>query len=66
VQSTNHDAVIDYKRTLTENIFTCMEMSKQSYVEVMNMPVKRLYDYLEWKVKLEEEKRKMMDEETNK
>ena len=43
-----------------------MEMSKQSYVEVMNMPVKRLYDYLEWKVKLEEEKRKMMDEETNK
>ena len=66
MQSTNHDAVIDYKRTLTENIFTCMEMSKQSYVEVMNMPVKRLYDYLEWKVKLEEEKRKMMDEETNK
>ena len=66
MQSTNHDAVIDYKRTLTENIFTCMEMSKQSYVEVMNMPVKRLYDYLEWKVKLEEEKRKMMDEETSK
>ena len=43
-----------------------MEMSKQSYIEVMRMPVKRFYDYLEWKVKLEEEKRKMMDEETNK
>ena len=65
-QSTNHSEISEYRRTLTENIFSCMEMSKQSYIEVMRMPVKRFYDYLVWKVKLEEEKRKMMDEETSK
>jgi len=43
-----------------------MEMSKQSYVEVVNMPVKKFYDYLSWKIKLEEEKRKIMEEETGK
>jgi len=66
VQSTNHDEVAKYKRELTENIFSCMEMSKQSYVEVVNMPVKKFYDYLSWKIKLEEEKRKIMEEETGK
>jgi hypothetical protein len=66
VQSTNHDEVDKYKRELTENIFSCMEMSKQSYIEIVNMPVKKFYDYLSWKIRLEEEKKKIMDEENNK
>jgi len=43
-----------------------MEMSKQSYSDVMKMPVKKFYDYLKWKSDLEEEKRKMILEEVGK
>ena len=43
-----------------------MEMSKQSYKDVMTMPVKRFYNYLKWKNDLEEEKQKMMLEEVTK
>lgn len=39
-------------------------MSKQSYFAVMSMPIKRFYDYLKWKSDLEEEKQKIMNEET--
>jgi len=39
-----------------------MEMSNQSYIEVVSMPVKRFYDYVRWKTKLEEEKRKLIKE----
>lgn len=41
-----------------------MEMSKQSYFEATLMPVKRFNDYLRWKVKLEEEKQKTIEELT--
>lgn len=41
-----------------------MEMSKQSYQETTLMPIKRFYDYLKWKTELEEEKQKMMQEES--
>jgi len=40
-----------------------MEMSKQSYGEIVRMPVKRFYSYLRWKSELEEEKKKMVTEE---
>ena len=43
-----------------------MEMSKQSYVECLSMPYKRFKDYMEWKVKLEDEKQKKINEEMNK
>lgn len=43
-----------------------MEMSKQSYSEIMKMPVKKLFNYLKWKTKLEEEKQKRIEEETKK
>lgn len=43
-----------------------MEMSGQAYTEVVLMPVKRFYDYLKWKTDLEEEKKKMMEEEVQK
>jgi len=40
-----------------------MEMSRQSYNDVVSMPVKRFYNYLKWKTDLEEEKQKLMEEE---
>jgi hypothetical protein len=51
---------------MSENIFACMEMSHQSYIEVVAMPVKRFYDYLKWKAKLEEERQKKIEEENAK
>jgi len=42
----------------------CMEMSKQSYIETIMMPVKRFQDYLKWKSDLEDERKKMIQEET--
>jgi hypothetical protein len=40
-----------------------MEMSKQSYEDVISMPVQRFYNYLKWKSDLEDEKKKMLAEE---
>jgi len=39
-----------------------MEMGKQPYLHVIQMPVQRLKNYLKWKSKLEEEKRKMLED----
>ena len=52
-----------YRKILKENVYTCMEWSRQSYEEVMNMPVQKLMDYLTWKTNLEESKRKMLEEQ---
>jgi len=41
-------------------------MCKQPYGDIMNMPVKRLYDLLKWKADLEEEKSKLMKEQQSK
>jgi len=40
-----------------------MEMSTQSYSDTIEMPVKRFQNYLKWKTKLEDDKRKSLDEE---
>jgi hypothetical protein len=55
----------EYEKVLKENIFACMEFSKQSYNEILMMPVKRFHDYLKWKIDLEEKKQKQIEESTN-
>ena len=40
-----------------------MEMSKQGYQDVVDMPIKRFYNYLKWKTDLEDDKKKMIDEQ---
>jgi len=55
----------EYIKSLRDNIYTCMEFSRQSYGEVIAMPIKRFYDYLKWKVDLEDKKRAEMEESTN-
>jgi hypothetical protein len=37
-------------------------MGKQTYIDIMSMPVKRLYNYLKWKTDLEDEKQKLIEE----
>lgn len=41
-----------------------MELSKQSYIDAVNMPVLKFYNYLKWKSSLEEERAKIMKEES--
>lgn len=63
---TQHEALAEYRKNLAENIYSCMEMSKQSYTDTVLMPVKRFQDYLKWKSELEEERSRLMDEEVKK
>ena len=55
-----------YRKALAADVFTCMELSRQPYVDAVNMPIKKFYDYMKWKTDLEEEKQKRIDEETKK
>ncbi len=60
------DSVEQYRKALAADIFTCMELSKQSFPDVVQMPMKKFYDYMKWKTELEEEKQKMINEESKK
>ncbi len=40
-----------------------MELSKQSYPDTVRMPITRFQSYLKWKIKLEEDKSKSLDEQ---
>lgn len=62
----NHNEIDRYRKDLEETIFLVMETSKQSYPEVMTMPVHRFKNYLNWKIKFEEQKRKLMEKEMEK
>jgi len=66
VKSTQHNEIAEYRQILHDNVFSCMEMSKQSWIDTMMMPVKTFSDYLKWKSTLEEEKKKLMEEEAAK
>jgi hypothetical protein len=47
----NEDKIKAWKRDFQSNVFYTMELSKQSYSEIMNLPVKRFHDYVDWKIK---------------
>jgi hypothetical protein len=66
VHCSQPDEVDRYKSDLAENIFACMELSRQAYPDIMLMPVKRFQDYLKWKSKLEDEKQKRFEEDAKK
>jgi len=53
-------------KTINQNIFTCMDMTGQKYIDIMFMPVKTFLDFIKWKVEVEEEKHKQIQEITNK
>ena len=50
--------VTNYLKVLNENVFAMMELLHQPYEDIMAMPVKRFYDILQLKVKLDEEREK--------
>ena len=47
---------------MEENIFACKELTGESYLSVMAMPVNRFYNLIKWKSELEKDKQKLMDE----
>lgn len=64
MQSIQHDQIEKYRKNLAEDIFSCMELSNQSYIDVVQMPVKKMYDYLKWKTDLEESRQKQIRDKT--
>ena len=60
------DSIEQYRKAIAADIYTCMELSKQSFIDVVQMPVQKFYDYMKWKTDLEEEKQRRIDEETKK
>jgi len=58
-----YEEITKYRKVMNENIFSCIELTKSPYSDIMHMPVNRFYDFLKWKAKLEEEKHKQMEEE---
>lgn len=57
-QSTSDDYQDSYVKGLKDNIFLAMELSSMSYSDVMAMPVHRLDDFLDWKIRYDQEKEK--------
>jgi len=57
----NYDQVDKYRKRLEDDIYTTMEFSRQSYPDVINMPVQRMYNYLRWKSLHEQKKKDAQD-----
>lgn len=50
-----------YIKALLDKVYLLVETMKIPYSDVMNMPIGRLDDFLDWKAKLEEEREKAME-----
>lgn len=50
------------KRNLEENIFTLMELMGVGYNDILIMPYSTLISALKWKVEIENEKKKKIEE----
>jgi len=50
-----------YVKSLLDKVYLLVEVMKIPYSDVMNMPLKRLDDLLDWKAKLEEEREKALE-----
>lgn len=62
-----HPNEIDkYQKNIDENVRSLMEMMNVAWDTIMYMPYKFFMDTLKWKVDLEEEKKKRMEEKAGK
>ena len=51
-----------YIKRHKENIFLTMELSGMGYIDIIKMPIYRLDEYLNWKIRYDEEKEKLKSE----
>jgi len=63
---TRPNTIDSYRRDLAEDVYMCMEWSKQSYNQVMAMPVTKFKNYLKWKKDYEDERSKHFKAEMDK
>jgi len=49
---------------MDQNVFTCMDLTGQKYIDIMYMPIKTFLDFIKWKIEVEESKQKKIDELT--
>ena len=63
--SSSDDNIDKFRRNWDEEVFSAIELLKQPYDSVMNMPVLKLKNILRWKTKLEEDKEKLIQEIKN-
>lgn len=55
-----------YQKSIDENVRSLMEMMNVSWDNIMFMPYKFFLDTLKWKIDLEEEKKRRMEEKAGK
>ena len=55
------EKINNFVKMFDEQIFQCMELSKQSYEQILAMPIRKFYGYIEWKSKYEEQKSEELD-----
>lgn len=63
--STSSEDIDQFKHNWDEDVFAAIELMKQQYDTIMNMPVMKLKNLLRWKDKLEKDKENMIEEIKN-
>lgn len=63
--STSEDEIDKFRKNWEDEVFTAIELLKQPYDSVVNMPVQKLKNLLKWKTKLEREKEKILEDIKN-
>jgi len=63
--SNSENDIESFKKNWEDEVFAAIELLKQPYDSVMNMPVLKLKNMLKWKNKLEEDKEKLIKELKN-
>ena len=53
---TSEKAIESYLKDARDNIFLAIELSKMSYVDIIQMPVDDLQQYISWKIKFDKDK----------
>lgn len=56
------DNITKYLEATREDVFLAMELSGNSFGDIIEMPVGELSKYLEWKIKFDKEKQKQQNE----
>lgn len=64
-RSTSFDDIDKFRKSWDEEVFSAVEILKQPYNVIVNMPVQKLKSLLQWKDRLENEKEKIIKEMKN-
>ena len=60
--SSSDEEIDKFRQNWNEEVFSAVELLKQQYDVVVNMPVQKLKSLLQWKNRLEKEKERVIKE----